>query len=591
MKDIYYKSSEGVIINLIQQPYMMLTDTDLFNYQWDEIMVGNTLPFISKMKKKMKSSKFKITISGTSKGEFYNNLEHLTSVFDRDAYLNQMGRLYVGNYYIELFIKASDKPKIFEKQDADVEFTCVTNSDEWVSWQVSEYSGMSLDQIQELAYTATPRVNKNAVSASEFTINDDNTLEVYYGTGGFIDDAYLMFDFSSIYNFTHINGLEIHGSQGGSGPIVVETAQETTTQTVSRIDLTVNEETELEKGDTISLKFTQAINSQFVEIAHYTGSGMLIDRYMATSDTVLSLTDNSYYTLKPLVEDVSVVIARTSLVWTTQETIASTTTTTTIPRLDNITCRYLRIRNTAQGAYGIEGTLSAITEAVASKRDLLTQSFTLDNCNVETYEEDGHNYFKLTKITSGNMTITSDIEDPYLSDIYGVVDTGGATIQAKATEDSDWELIYMLVEGSTMDEEDIDTQYYAIRIITSAETLILKDFQILAYNLPQTMNNSYAPSEAVIRIYGPTNNAYISIGNNTYGADVQIGQDEYLEIDTKAKTVLLFRSDNSYENCFMKRLEDSFNRVPAGLNYITWNGDLTKIEIELEGARSEPKWN
>ena len=115
MKNIYYKSSEGVIINLIQTPYRMLTETDLLNSEWEPTTVGENFPRITRLDKTLVSPRFKIRVTGSTKTEMANNLEYLESVFDRDCFLNQMGRLYIGEFYRECFITGITHGKVFEK--------------------------------------------------------------------------------------------------------------------------------------------------------------------------------------------------------------------------------------------------------------------------------------------------------------------------------------------------------------------------------------------------------------------------------------------------------------------------------------------
>ena len=66
---------------------------------------------------------------------------------------------------------------------------------------------------------------------------------------------------------------------------------------------------------------------------------------------------------------------------------------------------------------------------------------------------------------------------------------------------------------------------------------------------------------------------------------------EYLTIDSTTKKIFLTKNDGTIINQFNNRNRDSyiFEKIPAGSNVVTWNGDFAFDVILLE-ERSEPKW-
>ncbi len=164
MKDIYYKSSEGVIINLIQKPYKMLDDTDLFNWEWDYETAGSNYPYITAFKKQMVSKQFNLVISGSSETDMLNNIEHFVEVVDRDVRLNQAGKLYYGNYYRECFITGHTKGKFLKKNISTHGFTIVAENGDWKHEETSVYEGLSGGVY--LNSNAMPSVSSNETNYS-----------------------------------------------------------------------------------------------------------------------------------------------------------------------------------------------------------------------------------------------------------------------------------------------------------------------------------------------------------------------------------------------------------------------------------------
>jgi hypothetical protein len=130
--DIYYLNSNGQKVDLVSYPYMMLTNTDLFDYDWDNSTSGTNLPRISSFSRSMVSKKIKINVKGQTYDEYLQNIENLTSYFDFDVMRVKPGRLYVGNYYLECYIKGSTKPnKYLLTNNTTVEFSLMSSSGMW----------------------------------------------------------------------------------------------------------------------------------------------------------------------------------------------------------------------------------------------------------------------------------------------------------------------------------------------------------------------------------------------------------------------------------------------------------------------------
>lgn len=108
----------------------------------------------------------------------------------------------------------------------------------------------------------------------------------------------------------------------------------------------------------------------------------------------------------------------------------------------------------------------------------------------------------------------------------------------------------------------------------------------------KTLNNTgFAGVNFRLIIYGAAVNPVIYIGGHCYQVDCHVEENEYLTIDSIAKTILLTKRDGSVENHFHQRNRDSyiFEKIPAGANTVTWNKAFG-FDIVLLEERSEPKW-
>ena len=113
-----------------------------------------------------------------------------------------------------------------------------------------------------------------------------------------------------------------------------------------------------------------------------------------------------------------------------------------------------------------------------------------------------------------------------------------------------------------------------------------------ASTFQKLQNNSYAPSNFELTIYGRCSNPIISIGEWNYGShDVELESGEKLVINSSTKKVYKVKNGGEIENMFRHRMRDfyPFEKIPAGANVVGWNGAYS-FEIELFEDRSEPKW-
>ena len=112
----------------------------------------------------------------------------------------------------------------------------------------------------------------------------------------------------------------------------------------------------------------------------------------------------------------------------------------------------------------------------------------------------------------------------------------------------------------------------------------------LNFNIPASFGD-YAKAHAIIRLYGNSTNPFISDGIKR-GADVTLLDGDYLEINTKNKTVILHRANGYSESVFEKRMMSSdgsmFQNLLLPCTILATKGQ--KFDMVISEERSSPLW-
>lgn len=111
------------------------------------------------------------------------------------------------------------------------------------------------------------------------------------------------------------------------------------------------------------------------------------------------------------------------------------------------------------------------------------------------------------------------------------------------------------------------------------------------FNVRDLNNTGFVRTNFKIIIYGAASNPAVFIGGHEYGVNCDIGENEYLTIDSLSKQVYLTGNTGEITNKFNDRNKDSyiFEKIPPGSNPVSWTGDFG-FDIILMEERSEPKW-
>jgi hypothetical protein len=134
MHDFYYVNSNGRKIDFRKTPYIGLMSNDLFGFEWDYITQGQAVQKIVKFEKRMKSKTFQVVVVGKTDKEYRENLDKFLQLTDVDINNLQMGRLYVGDYYLECYIYASSKKSRYVGTNKTlIECTIICENGNWQS--------------------------------------------------------------------------------------------------------------------------------------------------------------------------------------------------------------------------------------------------------------------------------------------------------------------------------------------------------------------------------------------------------------------------------------------------------------------------
>ena len=132
--DFYFVNSNNRKIDFTKAPYIGLMSNDLFDFTWDYITQGQAVQKIVKFEKRMKTKNFSVVVSGGTDREYRENLDKFLQLTDVDINNLRMGKLYVGDYYLECYIYASSKQsKYIATNKTLIECTIVCENGNWQS--------------------------------------------------------------------------------------------------------------------------------------------------------------------------------------------------------------------------------------------------------------------------------------------------------------------------------------------------------------------------------------------------------------------------------------------------------------------------
>ena len=101
----------------------------------------------------------------------------------------------------------------------------------------------------------------------------------------------------------------------------------------------------------------------------------------------------------------------------------------------------------------------------------------------------------------------------------------------------------------------------------------------------------YAPCEFLMTIFGPAVDPRVVINGHPYQVYTTLDANEYLQIDSRANTVVKYLANGIRQDIYDYRAkqESVFNPITPGDIGVVWSGEFG-FDITLYCERSEPRW-
>lgn len=242
------------------------------------------------------------------------------------------------------------------------------------------------------------------------------------------------------------------------------------------------------------------------------------------------------------------------------------------------------------------------------------------NYTWEPYTESGYITAFEKKIVKKNtvLTIQADSEEEYgkaVNEFYETVELDVLNLTpGKLYIGEQYLSCYIMASDKTEWEYGITEMDVDISIITDYPYWITEkayDFHMTnavstnnkryryryAYRYANGLTSTYIENlhfydvNFLLRIYGPCVNPMVVIDGHPYLIYIILGQGEYLEIDSRAGTVMKTMLTGKKENCFHNRDKegDVFRKITHGRKSLNWSGRFD-FDLIFYEERGEPKW-
>lgn len=105
------------------------------------------------------------------------------------------------------------------------------------------------------------------------------------------------------------------------------------------------------------------------------------------------------------------------------------------------------------------------------------------------------------------------------------------------------------------------------------------------------INPHFTASNFQMIIYGAVVNPQITVGDNTYLVNIILEDGEYLEIDSRKKTVIKIKNNGEKVNAYHNRQKGTefFKKINPGRQSVVGTGEFD-FDLIIFEERSEPKW-
>lgn len=143
-----YVTANGEEINLNKQPYFLLADNELHDYEWEYENNGIAITSI-KRGRGIKTIPFSIFIYSSSRQSAIQEKNAITSIFEKDVVAQTPGKLYIGNRYLKGYVIASKKSNWIEsKRQLTISISFLTDSPIWCEEKTTTYRKSAFANIE-----------------------------------------------------------------------------------------------------------------------------------------------------------------------------------------------------------------------------------------------------------------------------------------------------------------------------------------------------------------------------------------------------------------------------------------------------------
>lgn len=106
------------------------------------------------------------------------------------------------------------------------------------------------------------------------------------------------------------------------------------------------------------------------------------------------------------------------------------------------------------------------------------------------------------------------------------------------------------------------------------------------------VNPHYTEANFEMIIYGPVINPQVTMGTNTYLVNIVLEEGEYLQINSRDRTIVKVLRNGERANAYHYRQKgrEFFQKIQPGRQMIQWTGKFN-FDLTVYEERSEPKWN
>ncbi len=102
--EVFYENHLGEILNLTQWPVMLQNPENLLGTEWSYSQNNNSFDFFRELKEK----EVTLSLFANDKQEYYNIIDHMLMIFEKDIIAGTQGKIWINEYYLQCFVKKGE---------------------------------------------------------------------------------------------------------------------------------------------------------------------------------------------------------------------------------------------------------------------------------------------------------------------------------------------------------------------------------------------------------------------------------------------------------------------------------------------------